>query len=258
MKLSYGDSGAEVLRLQEALRELNFYAFKMDGVFGPRTLAAVKLAQDHFGLPPTGETDAILEELLWPDLAAQAVADSKDLAEGLSEWHRMFLAVLKEQVGVREVGGENRGPQVEKYQKDCGGWPGLPWCLYCVQWCAKEASRRLGRVDALTPDTGHCLTLYAACKEKGWTLPASEALPGDLVIMSFGGGRGHVFVVEGRTHGRFISLEGNTNGDGSREGDGFYRKDTRPVNSSLYRGAIRIPDPAPLPSSQTKKPKASK
>lgn len=45
---------AEIAAMQTELKRLGFYSDEIDGEFGPLSAAAVKLAQDHFGLPITG------------------------------------------------------------------------------------------------------------------------------------------------------------------------------------------------------------
>lgn len=52
--LRLGMQGPAVVRLQERLRTLGFLTGTADGVFGPSTQAAVKVAQQRFKLPPDG------------------------------------------------------------------------------------------------------------------------------------------------------------------------------------------------------------
>jgi carboxyl-terminal processing protease len=71
--LSYGNIGLEVLGVQQRLKFLNLLNAEPDGVFGPRTLQAVKDLQKQAGLPVTGIVDgdfyvalndAIIQKLL--------------------------------------------------------------------------------------------------------------------------------------------------------------------------------------------------
>ena len=55
--LHMGSRGAEVVRLQLALREQG-YLLRPDGRFGPMTREAVVTFQSTHHLPPTGEVDA--------------------------------------------------------------------------------------------------------------------------------------------------------------------------------------------------------
>jgi peptidoglycan hydrolase-like protein with peptidoglycan-binding domain len=62
MTLSIGDKGPQVMHLQSALKALGIGLPKygVDGIFGPETQAAVKQAQQKFGLPPSGTADEVL------------------------------------------------------------------------------------------------------------------------------------------------------------------------------------------------------
>ena len=58
-----GSRGAEVVRLQLALRELG-YLLRPDGRFGPMTREAVMTFQSTHRLPPTGEMGSAAWEAL--------------------------------------------------------------------------------------------------------------------------------------------------------------------------------------------------
>ncbi|HYE59778.1 MAG TPA: peptidoglycan-binding protein [Candidatus Kapabacteria bacterium] len=56
--LRYGDTGPEVIRLQERLTQLRFLATKAPfGFYGPQTMAAVRAFQKSKGIPQTGSVD---------------------------------------------------------------------------------------------------------------------------------------------------------------------------------------------------------
>jgi hypothetical protein len=61
--------------------------------------------------------------------------------------------------------------------------------------------------------------------------------PGMLFVMSTGGGNGHTRIVEKVIGGRLVTIEGNTNDSGSREGIGVFRRDTRKI-ASIDKGFI--------------------
>lgn len=52
------------------------------------------------------------------------------------------LQVAAAEVGVHEVGGNNRGPRVEEYIRACGANPGDPWCACFTSWSLLEAGVR--------------------------------------------------------------------------------------------------------------------
>src|SRR5581483_8549725 len=53
-QLKPGDTGTEVKRLQRALAQLGYYSKKVDGAYGPATVAAVKAFQQAAKLSPDG------------------------------------------------------------------------------------------------------------------------------------------------------------------------------------------------------------
>ncbi|NNG67269.1 LysM peptidoglycan-binding domain-containing protein [Caldanaerobacter subterraneus] len=59
--LRLGDRGPFVVNLQARLKSLGFDPGPIDGIFGPKTEAAVKAYQQSRGLPPTG----IVDETTW-------------------------------------------------------------------------------------------------------------------------------------------------------------------------------------------------
>ena len=61
--LHMGSRGAEVVRLQLALREQG-YLLRPDGRFGPMTREAVITFQSTHHLPPTGEVNAMVWDAL--------------------------------------------------------------------------------------------------------------------------------------------------------------------------------------------------
>ncbi len=64
-ELKMGSTGDEVVQLQLRLRELGYYEGKADGGFGELSEAAVKAAQQAFGLPVNGIADQAFQEKLY-------------------------------------------------------------------------------------------------------------------------------------------------------------------------------------------------
>ena len=56
--------------LQQALADLDYYDGKVDGIYGPETVAAVKALQEANGLPQTGTVDKATEAALRAELVA--------------------------------------------------------------------------------------------------------------------------------------------------------------------------------------------
>lgn len=142
---------------------------------------------------------------------------------------------------VREVGGMNRGPDVEKYQKTVGLSPGSPWCAAFVAYCVKEAK---GLVVAPLWCSGSAITQWhrgtRKMRPEGFTTPEkgdfqTKVRPGMIWVRAKDGAgaisarkgtwvQGHTGIVVAVDAEGFHTVEGNTNGAGSREGDGVYSK----------------------------------
>lgn len=145
----------------------------------------------------------------------QGAYDSMPLAERSLMWARS-------QVGVRERGGPNRGPEVEGYLAAAGLGGGHAWCAAFVLWCVTRAGADRARLPR------------SAAAVRSWfsvalRVDAVRQVPrrGDLFFWLDEDGRGHIgFVAEVDLDGRRIrTIEGNTDAArGSRDGDGVYER----------------------------------
>lgn len=121
------------------------------------------------------------------------------------------------QLGVREEGAPNRGRQVDKYLRSVGLEPdqcpnpekGYAWCAAFVHWCCEQAG-------VWCPRTG----LVRRLADLGNNHRVIEAETGDVFVHRNDDGTGHCgFVVRRLPSGDYETIEGNTNGAGSREGN---------------------------------------
>jgi hypothetical protein len=157
--------------------------------------------------------------------------------------------------GLKEVLGEpNTGADVVKYQQATTLAPGpWPWCSAFVAWCmqqwlqAPDVQRALGIPEATHPPlspveewrfkSARAFEVEVWAKQRGLLVLGEEApaLLGDLITFDFS----HIGIVtRDEVPGQPLeTVEGNTNGAGSREGDGVYRK-RRP--DSLTRRYVRL------------------
>lgn len=159
------------------------------------------------------------------------------------------------EVGVREVGGNNLGPEIRNYQKSTWLEPGpWPWCAAFTAWVLNEVLRMpagsayLSRRGNDGPEAFRCRDASAF----GWLKWAGQRglimfdehhptlLPqeGDFVVYDFS----HIGIVTGfdPINNAVRTVEGNTNGRGDREsesGDGVWTK-IRAAN--LVRSYIRL------------------
>jgi hypothetical protein len=53
--------------------------------------------------------------------------------------------------------------------------------------------------------------------------------PGQIFALSTGGGHGHMGLIEQVKAGKLLTIEGNTNDGGSREGVGVFRRESRRI-----------------------------
>jgi hypothetical protein len=162
-----------------------------------------------------------------------------------------LIAIATAEVGTRESGGNNCGLRIREYQSATNLEPASwPWCAAFIDWCIREW--------VLIPQVVIWLNLQRRSPEewrpktalayglKSWALQrpnttkiyneTHKAQLGDIVTFDFS----HVgFVIED-CGSEIVTLEGNTNGKGTRDstsGDGVWRKIRK---KTLVKDLIRI------------------
>lgn len=212
----------------------------VDGDFGPRTLARVKLFQargvDSAGRPLA--VDGIVGRQTWAALFGVADAPAVGPAGPLLEH---VLRVARQQVGVMEQPpGSNRGPMVDQYIRAGGLYPergSYPWCAAFLCWVFAEAAKATGVANPL-PRTAGVMNMWRKIGGDGLLrVTAAQARanpelvrPGMLFFLSFSGGLGHVGLVVQTMGSALVTIEGNTTqGTGSREGVGVFERDQRRI-----------------------------
>jgi hypothetical protein len=162
---------------------------------------------------------AFIDKKLALNGAAQEAIEKKDARS-------LMVFAAEACVGIRESGGNNKGPLVQLIQDTVGGVGAEAWCMSFVQTCIAYAEVKTGVKSPLL-DTEHCTTLWNKTKasQKVKIFPARGA----IIIWQHGKGpSGHTgFFLEG--DGKSMrTIEGNTEAgfskDGSvvREGGGVY------------------------------------
>lgn len=126
---------------------------------------------------------------------------------------KSIVAIAIGELGVRELKGKNDGARVEAYLKVIQLGKGHAWCGAFVSWIYSKAGLaqpRLGWTPSLFPF------------RRLTQLP----LPGDVFGIYFPALKriAHAGLVEKVSSDWLITLEGNTNLKGNREGDGVFRK----------------------------------
>lgn len=137
--------------------------------------------------------------------------------------HLAALEYARDQIGVREE-SENWGTEVKDYLAAAGIWVPAPWCAAFVNWCAESAARLLGLSSPLEEVVlqAYVQSYFEWAQDGERLISAEEAGPGDLFLLWFPrlGRYGHIgWVDEVREHhGDYLTIEGNTNAAGAREG----------------------------------------
>jgi CHAP domain len=113
--------------------------------------------------------------------------------------------------GCGEFGGNNCGPDVERYIAP--GKPPASWCAGFVGWCYAEAARELGVALPFRRSLGaKALGKAIAAAGRRFSDPA-QAQPGDVMILdrgAQGSWMGHATIVERVAGGAVHTVEGNS------------------------------------------------
>lgn len=138
------------------------------------------------------------------------------------------------QIGVRERTGRNDGVAVERYLSYVWLKPGNPWCAAFVSWT-------LGQNGITKARSGGCVQLMEQGKiiyKSGKVLQIPQM--GDVFFIYFPEKKrvAHTGFIDSWGESSVLTVEGNTNEAGSREGDGVYRK--RRLKKQIYAVTTNI------------------
>jgi hypothetical protein len=138
--------------------------------------------------------------------------------------------VYLSQVGVREITGTNDGKEVEKYLRFSGLGKGNPWCAAFVGWCFHTAG-----VKAITSAWSPAWFPAEKIVYTRGLKTSYQPQSGDVFGIWFKrlGRIAHVGFVDSWQGDVVMTVEGNTNSEGSRDGDGVYKK--RRLKSQIYQ-----------------------
>ncbi len=123
------------------------------------------------------------------------------------------------EIGVRELSGKNDGKRVEEYLRSVKLGKGYSWCAAFVCWT-------LNKCGVVNPSSAWAPALFPT-KKIIYKSGELKELPraGDVFGIYYPGKKriAHVGFID--QWGKIVlTVEGNTNEAGSREGDGVYRK----------------------------------
>jgi hypothetical protein len=140
------------------------------------------------------------------------------------------------QVGVREATGHNDGVMVETYLASVNFGKGYAWCAAFVSWVYSQNAVPNPK-NAWVPSWFNKNIIWARDGLKN-----QPPLPGDVFGLYYPSTKliGHIGFIHRFGEKITITVEGNTNSEGSNEGDGVYMK-RRPTRQ-LYKVARYIKD----------------
>tara|TARA_R110002012_G_scaffold28205_2_gene89150 strand:- start:136 stop:756 length:621 start_codon:yes stop_codon:yes gene_type:complete len=196
----------------------------------------VKAVQKLINVSADGQDGPVTWNAILSELSAK-----KDVMNGKNISEKM-VAFAREEIGVSEVDGTNCGPRVDEYKG--ATWldadKGWPWCAAFICWLIREAIEDED-VEFKRPRTAGAWDFENWAKKEivnnvDLRKPTNEDIKaGDIVIFTFS----HIglAVKDIDSSGYVTTIEGNTNGAGSREGGSVLEK-KRHVSS--IRSRIRI------------------
>lgn len=177
---------------------------------------------------PATNTPAVV-----PPAKPVATAAKLTLAQKLVE-------LAKKEIGVEEINGTNCGKRVNEYKSATTLDPkqGWPWCAAFICWLMREGMKD-GSYTFKRPTTA------SAWGFEGWASKENSKVqlkkphkddikPGDIVMFTFS----HIGLAVSEPHDGYIdTIEGNTDGQGSREGGAVLKKKRK---LSAIRSRIRL------------------
>ena len=196
----------------------------------------VKAVQKLLDVSADGQDGPITWNAILSELSTK-----KDIMNGKDIPQKM-VALAREEIGVSEVDGTNCGPRVDEYK--AATWldadKGWPWCAAFICWLIREAIEG-EEIKFKRPRTAGAWDFENWAKQQvanGIDLrkPTNEDIKaGDIVVFSFS----HIglAVKDIDSSGYVVTIEGNTNGAGSREGGSVLEKKR---HVSKIRSRIRI------------------
>jgi len=242
--IKVGDPDQQVVKtIQHRLNEVGCGPIEETGIFDAETTKrAVKLFQARFpdvsGRPL--QIDGDVGSFTWGAMFGATSVPSS--ATTSSQLVKAAIDFAVTQIGVRERPlGSNRGPEVDQYLRAVGLNPvgqSFAWCVAFTHFCYLKAAQSLGRENPHIKTAGVLDHWNQAGRKPGVVrITSSQALsdlglvkPGSLFILDLGGGFGHSGMVVETVSGRMVTIEGNTNDGGSRNGIGVFRREARKIN----------------------------
>lgn len=196
----------------------------------------IKRVQKSLGLTADGQDGP----KTWNAISSKVCGDAQDAPElALEGFASQFVRVALNEVGIREQ-TPNWSSQIERYWQATwypdGAKNREPWCAAFVCWCFAQAAKQFP-VKFKLPEDPKAYGFEKWADSVGLKRTKNpfidQVKAGDILVFNFS----HIGICTQRGRSTVFTVEGNTNGEGEREGDGVYRK-TRSI--SLVRSAIHL------------------
>ena len=213
----------------------------IDGDFGAATEIAVTNFQKAKKMDQTGKVDATVFAALCEPLATAfaAVPKGRNLRELIVSAANIHLAGKPFELVVKDQG--NSGPWVRAYMDGNEGEPWF-WCMGFAQTMLDQAATVQGKdFRSVMPQTFSCDVVAAHGINKGLLRRSAEVRknpsivkPGDLFLVQKSENdwfhTGLVTAINGEV---FETVEGNTNNDGSHNGNAVYKRQRNFMKTKL-------------------------
>lgn len=220
------------------------------------------LARRGYAAPPAGGFDAQLASLVSVFQAQQVDLSGRPLKVdgkvGPNTWGALFgpasvqsdllskaVAVAEAEEGtMEEPPNSNSGPRVDLYLQSVGLGPGYSWCMAFVHWCFAQAA---AAAPCPVPPSGGVLEVWNLTRQfhpgriiakQDVISGAAQLRPGHVFIQDHGGGFGHTGIVKSWQGGGLVTVEGNTNTQGGRQGVGVFELTRRSITDDQLIGYI--------------------
>lgn len=149
----------------------------------------------------------------------------------------LALAFARSRLSVRESGGANRGPEIDRFNRAAGYPLASFWCGTFMNACLMAAGFPSEHFLGYCPDIEH----HARTGQGNWSWHTTPK-PGDLVLYTIRGAANHVGIVASVGASELETIEGNTHPDHfSGPEDNGFGVFVRHRPRSLPRGFARPP-----------------
>lgn len=217
----------------------------LDGQYGPQTERAVKDFQELVALPQSGKVEP---ESTFPRLSQPMDEAFHMHSEPYEEHPILHFAQQQLRQKPRELNNRNEGPWVRSYMDGNEGSP-WAWCMGFVQTVLDQATSSMGKsFRDIMPQSYSCdvvgnhgLTMKKLHRNKELRSGHYQPQPGDIFLnVRTAWDWVHTGFVTGTDGDWLLTIEGNTNDEGSREGFEVCRRMRNFMNHDIDVFEVRL------------------